>query len=330
MITTCTIAKNEAQHLPRLIQSLRSAPLVTDICILDTGSTDETSEVAEHLGARVERWTDGNDETGYLADFAAARNQSLAMAKTPWVLMVDADDVLRVDDPTADVAAFLLEMEQNHVPAGYMTIREGADHRFQQARFLRAGQVWYHGRVHEYPSPSHPFRRWDAWHVEHKPDKRGKEGSDPRVLRILQAVPPRERTVRDWFYLARSLWSSGRFGAGVDAFLEYLRRGPGFPEEGLFARYYLADCYEKLGERARAKEQVCLAMVVDPRYAELHCYLGDLFFLDGDFPRARACYLHAIQLEAPPPEALLFVELPKYGSYPRLMLDRMSPASGSK
>jgi len=319
------IARNEEAVLPRVLASLAAAPAITEVCVLDTGSTDRTSEVARDLGARVERWDEGNDKTGYLADFAAARNRSLAMATNPWLMMVDADDVLKVDDPSADVAAWLTSAHAEGVVAAYMTIHDGGHYRFQQIRFMRAGVVQYVGRVHEYPKPSYPSRRWEAWHVEHLPDKRGKEGSDPRVLRILQAIPPRERTVRDWFYLARSLWSSGYHGAGIDAFNEYLRRGPGFPEEGLFARYYLADCHEKIGERAKAKEVICSALAVDPRYAELHCYLGDLFFLDGHFKQARVCYELAVHIGKPPDDALLFVDLTKYGNYPRSMIRRMYP-----
>lgn len=323
MISACMIARNEEAVLPRVLTSLRAAPAITEVCVLDTGSTDRTGEVARDLGARVERWEEGNDKTGYLSDFAAARNRSLAMGRNPWLMMVDADDVLRVTDPEADVCAWLTSALQDGIVAGYLTIHDGVDYRFQQARFLRAGVVRYVGRVHEYPSPSHPNRRWEAWHVEHLPDKRGKEGSDPRVLRILQAVPPRERTVRDWFYLARSLWSSGYYGAGIDAFNEYLRRGAGFPEEALFARMYLADCHEKIGDRPKAKEVICLALAIDPRFAEIHCYLGDLFYLDGDFKRARVCYEHAIQIARPPEDALLFINLTKYGGYPRSMLQRM-------
>lgn len=323
MISACMIARNEEAVLPRVLASLAEAPAITEVCVLDTGSTDRTGEVARDLGARVERWDEGNDKTGYLADFAAARNRSLAMATNPWLMMVDADDVLKVDDPSADVTAWLTTAHAEGVVAAYMTIHDGGHYRFQQIRFMRAGVVQYVGRVHEYPKPSYPSRRWEAWHVEHLPDKRGKEGSDPRVLRILQAIPPRERTVRDWFYLARSLWSSGYHGAGIDAFNEYLRRGSGFPEEGLFARMYLADCHEKIGERAKAKEIICSALAVDPRYAELHCYLGDLFFLDGHFKQARVCYELAAHIGKPPDDALLFVDLTKYGDYPRSMLQRM-------
>jgi glycosyltransferase involved in cell wall biosynthesis len=317
------IAKNEEAMLPRVLSSLAAAPAITEVCVLDTGSTDRTGEVARDLGARVERWDGGNDQTGNLADFAAARNRSLAMGQNPWLMMVDADDILHIENPAADVASWLAEGLAGGMMAGYLTIHDGGHYRFQQARFLRAGAVKYVGRVHEFPQPSYPSKRWDAWYVEHLPDKRGKEGSDPRVLRILQAVAPRDRTVRDWFYLARSLWTSGYFGAGIDAFNEYLRRGPGFPEEGLFARYYLADCYEKLGERVRAKEVVCSAIAIDPRFAELHCYLGDLFYLDGHFRQARVCYEHAVQIGRPPEDSILFVDLTKYGDYPRSMLRRM-------
>ncbi|MEZ6021343.1 MAG: glycosyltransferase [Planctomycetota bacterium] len=47
--------------------------IVDEICVVDTGSTDNTIDIARNQGARVESfvWCD---------DFAAARNASLAMA----------------------------------------------------------------------------------------------------------------------------------------------------------------------------------------------------------------------------------------------------------
>jgi tetratricopeptide (TPR) repeat protein len=82
-VTLCLITKNEEENLPRVIESVRG--LVTEIIVVDTGSTDNTVAVAERLGARVHHFT-------WINDFAAARNYSLSLATGEWILVMDADD----------------------------------------------------------------------------------------------------------------------------------------------------------------------------------------------------------------------------------------------
>lgn len=323
MITVCVIAKNEAHHLPRLIDSLSGIPEITEICILDTGSTDETEQVARSLGARVERWEGSNDSTGNLANFAEARNRNLQMAQTPWIMMMDADDVLHRSPDSPPFGEWLREAEvQNPRLMTVMFPIEMEDRsQFWQVRVFRSGLVRYEGRIHEYPTPSWPRAQWAHWRIEHRPNKTGKENSNERVFRILHAVPPHVRTEREWFYLARTYWSSGQYGAAIAGFEEYFHRKPSFQEEKVFAHYYLAQSYRGLQDLEGAKRQIGIAISIDPRFAELHCYLGDLFYLQNNFFRAQTCYEFAIQLAAPPKDSLLFVDPVKYGPYPRSMLE---------
>jgi hypothetical protein len=82
-LSCCLIAKNEAHRLPSLLQSLSG--ISEQIVVVDTGSTDDTVQVAKNMGADVSvfPWNDS---------FSDARNRSLEMARHPWILYVDADD----------------------------------------------------------------------------------------------------------------------------------------------------------------------------------------------------------------------------------------------
>lgn len=91
-ITLSLIAKDEEDFLPRCLASVRN--LVDAMIVVDTGSTDDTVARAEAAGAIVLH-------VPWQNDFAAARNAGLAGVRTPWVLVLDADEELLADDRPA-------------------------------------------------------------------------------------------------------------------------------------------------------------------------------------------------------------------------------------
>ncbi|AGF52921.1 slr0626 [Synechocystis sp. PCC 6803] len=86
-LSLCMIVQNEAAFLGDCLASVAS--LVDEIVIADTGSTDNTVEIATQAGAKVITvpWQD---------DFALARNQALAATTGDWVLVLDADERLNI------------------------------------------------------------------------------------------------------------------------------------------------------------------------------------------------------------------------------------------
>jgi glycosyltransferase involved in cell wall biosynthesis/2-polyprenyl-3-methyl-5-hydroxy-6-metoxy-1,4-benzoquinol methylase/Flp pilus assembly protein TadD len=85
LISLCMIVKDEAENLPRCLESVKG--IVDEIIVVDTGSTDETPQIAERYGAKVIHfeWT---------GSFSDARNESLRHAKGEWILWLDADEAL--------------------------------------------------------------------------------------------------------------------------------------------------------------------------------------------------------------------------------------------
>lgn len=81
------IVRNEAHQLAECLQPL--AHLFNELVIVDTGSRDQTREIAR-------RFTQQVFEFPWCDDFSAARNESLRHATSDWVFWLDADD--RFDD----------------------------------------------------------------------------------------------------------------------------------------------------------------------------------------------------------------------------------------
>lgn len=93
MISLCMIVKNEIDVLEKCITSVQKElkNIVTEIVVVDTGSTDGTRELAEKLGCKVYDFE-------WVNDFSKARNFSISKAKNNWILQLDADEyVTNVD-----------------------------------------------------------------------------------------------------------------------------------------------------------------------------------------------------------------------------------------
>jgi tetratricopeptide (TPR) repeat protein len=91
-ISLCMIVKDEERFLAGALASV--AGVVNELCIVDTGSTDRTREIARAHGARVV-------DVAWNADFAAARNAALALATRGWIFVLDADERLMPESRAA-------------------------------------------------------------------------------------------------------------------------------------------------------------------------------------------------------------------------------------
>jgi len=88
-ISLCMITKNEEACLERVLRSIQN--VVTEIVIVDTGSTDKTKEIAK-------KFTNKIYDFSWVDDFSAARNESIRYATSDWILILDADETIASTD----------------------------------------------------------------------------------------------------------------------------------------------------------------------------------------------------------------------------------------
>jgi glycosyltransferase involved in cell wall biosynthesis len=105
-VSVLILTKNEAQDLPGCLESVAWCD---DVHVLDSGSDDDTCDIAAKRGAHVARKTYADSSKLFGGDEAAHRNWSLRNTpfKYPWVFLLDADE--RV---TADLAQAILAVVQ--------------------------------------------------------------------------------------------------------------------------------------------------------------------------------------------------------------------------
>ena len=83
-LSVIIIAQDEADRIATCLSSVR--PVADEIIVLDSGSTDETVEVARRFTDQVHK----TDWPGY----GPQKQRALEMAKGEWVLSIDADEAL--------------------------------------------------------------------------------------------------------------------------------------------------------------------------------------------------------------------------------------------
>lgn len=91
MITLHTIVKNEDRFIKAALVSALASKDVEKAIVWDTGSTDKTvAEILSINDPRIEFMEKGNVGRKQLA---LLRNEQLRMTKTPWILLVDGDEI---------------------------------------------------------------------------------------------------------------------------------------------------------------------------------------------------------------------------------------------
>ncbi len=142
-ISLCMIVKNEQENLPKSLQAARE--YVDEIIIVDTGSTDDSVEIAKSFGARVYYFEWGND-------FSAARNFALQYATKNWVLNLDADHIIKVNQTVN-----LMDILKNTGKLAFFIEEQSVDetgkaHGLERLLLFRNFRgFYYEGIIHEHP-----------------------------------------------------------------------------------------------------------------------------------------------------------------------------------
>lgn len=147
LLTLTMIVKNEEVFLAQCLESVKN--VVDDMIIVDTGSSDRTVAIAREYGATV-------IEIAWPNDFAKARNVGLEQVKTPWVLVMDADEVL-VEDDIAQLTSELHDPKADAYNLRIVSLTNKADQISESyvTRLFRSHpKVRFSGAIHEQIIPS--------------------------------------------------------------------------------------------------------------------------------------------------------------------------------
>jgi len=142
-VSLCMIVKDEGEFLENCLASVRD--YVDEIIIVDTGSTDNTVEIAKKFTDKVHfhPWEDS---------FGKARNHALQYATGLWIFQMDADEELMQGSGDALNHAIRDAGDADIIYVNLLcTYAKGLkiSYNFYERIFRNNGKIHYEGNVHE-------------------------------------------------------------------------------------------------------------------------------------------------------------------------------------
>jgi 2-polyprenyl-3-methyl-5-hydroxy-6-metoxy-1,4-benzoquinol methylase/glycosyltransferase involved in cell wall biosynthesis len=329
-VSVCFMVRDEEASGGLLEECLASVrPYVEEIVILDTGSKDATPEIAKKYADVFEVFTDCNHpETGVIEDFSKARNRSFDLARQPWVMWLDSDDVLAGGEHIAKLVeiadankgdrdwCYLFPYEYVYSPEGKCVCL----HYRERLISRRASMRWVNP-VHEVMVPEEGSKLvlvpCDDVVVKHQRQRSKKSQESGRNLRILQKMVEVDGSTdpRQFYYLGLEYANANQ----LDKAREWLGRYvgvSGWDDEKTMAALKLAElCYAQ----GRVREGIVWAFrAVETRegWGEGYFALARGFFLlatNGPIsPEIRrnwekCAHFARMGLSLPPTKTMLFV-----------------------
>ena len=311
-ISLCMIVKNEEQLLRRCLNSAKS--VADEIIIVDTGSEDQTKQIAREFTDRVYdfEWID---------DFAAARNFSFSKATMEFCMWLDADDVLLPEEAgkLKALKEALRAQDADIVMLPYhVAYNEEGDPSFTyyRERLIRTGAgLEWQGAVHEAITPRGKILYGNAA-VCHKKEKPGDPNRNLRIFERMLAegkpLSPRHR-----YYYGRELYYQGQYNRAQAVLEDFLQQGGGWVENEIEACQLLFRCALAQGRGEEALGALLYSFRFDAPRAEICCCLGEYFLTREQYTQAIYWYEQALLR---PMRRDGFVEPDSYGYLPCIQL----------
>lgn len=311
------IVRDGAASLPRCLASV--APLVDRILVGDTGSVDESCALARNFGAEVVRLS-------WAEDFAAARNQLLSQARCDWILVLDADEMLDLEQARAELPSLLSapglhayglwrwNYLDSGAPARCLLNAQPNPGRLAEARpysaflssfhlrlFRRHPGIYFRHCVHEDITDSVDrlqLKRTSAsliihhfGYAEDPPEQRRGKAELYRELgmRRLKAAPDDFESHLQLGIC--ELYQMGRTRQAASWLEQAARLRPGDSR----AELYIGICMLRLQRLEEAKQRLLHAEELGECSGTLHDALGDVHLSEGEYAAAAAAYRRAAQ-----------------------------------
>lgn len=295
-ISLAMIVRNESTRIASCLESVKD--IIDEIVIVDTGSTDETMQIAAKFTDKIYFYQWHND-------FAEARNYAIEQTTGDWVLSLDADERLEGD---SDILHSLINQEKYKafcIPL--CAQRESGDYleydRFMVLRLFKRNYR-FKGAVHEYVNIDDAALIGFAnnpviWHTSvSASERKARRGRNISLIKKALAINKSDPYLN--YYLGLEWLALRRLDDSIEAFKTALQQ---FSSEQVVFRSsivrHLVTCYKNAG---KLKEALCLCLE-ESQYYHDYCDIffeaGVIFELLGEYPIAIKWLQESIRLGSP-------------------------------
>ncbi|GIP25933.1 hypothetical protein J23TS9_10630 [Paenibacillus sp. J23TS9] len=300
-ISLCMIVRNEASNLARCLKSVHKA--VDQIIVVDTGSTDDTVQIARQFGAQVL-------QIPWEGDFAKARNAGIELARRPWILFMDADEELDANDIAElhlcakhmEFEGFFLQV-QNHISDHIHSATATVNPLLRM--FRRRPEHRFRGRIHEQIAASITEHRPAAKlhitniKIHHYGYSSGIVAAKDKIRRNVELLQQALQTEpEDPFHHYNMAVEYMRMNEH-DSALHHIRQAKQFAATEISYYHllfkYEARCLFALGHAEEAVSVCSIGLIHYPDYTDLHHLKGVVYLSSGQLIKAEGAFLKAVE-----------------------------------
>lgn len=286
-LSLCMIVKDEGKTLERCLNSVKS--FINEIIIVDTGSKDNTVEIAKKFNAKIYKFK-------WIDDFSAARNFAFSKATSDYIMWLDGDDFINEDD-IKKIESLLSNMDSSYdyISAEYILARnsEGkVSTSLRRNRIVKrqSAFLWV-GNVHEYIAVYGKGLEGN-FSIEHG---KVKEYTD-RNLQIFKTMEKNNKkfTPRDIYYYANELFDNGYYKESINQYNKFIDTKEGWIEDIKGAYLKIIRALNLINEKDKIVDVAFESLKIDTPTAEIACSLGEYYFEKENYNQAAFWYRVAL------------------------------------
>lgn len=303
------IARNESKTLPRMVASLKDyQERGGEILVLDTGSTDNTAQVARDLGCIVHEVGDKfrinideelanaintkfivGDENPVvkagdsLFDFASARNYIADFASNDFIFTPDCDEIWTKFD--IDIITQVIDQGAEQIEYQFVFSHDANGNpliKFMHCKAYNRKKLKWVGIIHEVlvGDAKRVYLDESVCKLEHYQNIETNRSGYLKGLAVDCFKNPDND--RNSHYFAREMMYLGRFQSAIKEFKNHIAMDR-WDQENAQSMLYIGDCYRDLGDKDEMLKWYLKAIDKCPEKREPLMRLAEYYFKQSKF-----------------------------------------------
>jgi len=284
-ISLCMIARNSKDTIKSSLQSVKD--VVSEMIVVDTGSEDNTIDIAKKEGAEV-------FEFEWIDDFSAARNFSISKAKGQWILILDTDET--IDEKNKDK---IRNLDFNNNVAFYLNLKSkiNTESSFNYVinshprLFKNNIGIKFEGKVHEQIIKSvnkinKTIIHTNVYinHYGYNVDNKILDNKLKRNIKLLeiQASGDNDSAI-DYFHLGETYSMLFKWDKAIIYYKKALYNGDLPRENRAIAHQNLGTAYLNINRFTESIEEERLSLKLNPKLSAPHLVIAQTSFLSRNY-----------------------------------------------